>query len=285
MNAKILNDFNNAIKDSVPNKDTQEVSPNRHYYKDDYLKPVQLYYCLTNRKSNEFARIDTSSGIRPYKMASVCSSARLCFIRLAEEANVIFEYHLLNCTSKSEIWEKPNRNDTQLDAFDGETFYECKCQEIFHDKGYLSKSYKPFLRKYLGLTEIRDDGKNIVGSPKELKIEIENVKDYRKTYFDLKQLFTHLCAINKEAHKTGNRYLLKYIFFKPSQTYIDKNNDIAKAYETLEKEIQAIKKSDIFKNANNFVDFDYEYVFVDSESMKKDPKIIFFKKYKEYLRK
>ena len=187
---------------------------------------------------------------------------------------------MLNGVSKAKSWEKPSRNDAQLDAFDGETFYECKCQEIFYKKEGLSKSYIPCLKKYFDIDGLSDDGTNIVASLADLHIDLEENINYREACFDVKQLFTHLCAINKEAHRVGKNYTLKYIFFKPNEKIVADCECIKKIYTQLEAEIAAIRNSPIFNCSNNMVGFECEFVAVDSDEMKKRPADLFLEKYK-----
>ena len=100
-------------------------------------------------------------------------------------------------------------------------------------------------------------------------IDIDN--DYQNLHFDLKQLFTHLCGIIKAKGNTS-KYTLKYIFFKPKEILIKKNDVIREAYEELDKELKAIKNSVLFKEKCH-IKFDYDYVNVDNPKFGVDPKI------------
>ena len=76
MTKKTIDAFNDAVRDSLPNMEYDIVSPHRYYCKDEYIKPIELFYLLTNRSSKEFTRIESRSGIKPYKIGSLCSSER-----------------------------------------------------------------------------------------------------------------------------------------------------------------------------------------------------------------
>lgn len=268
-NLDLLNELMNK---SVPNTryKINEVSDKRFYYENKYAKPIETYYKLTYRKSNEFEMFGTSKGYDCYKICSVASSARLCYLFLANDMNIRFEWHLLNATSKKEVWENPNKNDAQLDAFDFRTYYECKCQEIFEYRTPLSISYAKYLEQYFGITNLPRRERNIIATMKEFHLGNSD-KNYLHTYFDIKQLFTHLCAIIKDNKQLEDRKL-QYIFFTPKENLI-KGSALEDAYQELINEAEEIKNSEVIKIAKEtyHIDFDYELVPIDDKRMASDP--------------
>lgn len=279
--------FNELMYQSIPKLDNyliEEVSPHKYYYEDSYGVAIEEFYRLAGFTSHEFGKLKTQFKGERMKICSVSSSSRLCFLkyglemakknRLNEEARL--EKHLVNGTIKSDKeWEKENRNDAQLDAFDGETFYECKCQEIFEDKGPLSKSYARYMNKYFNtnLGESNFVKGKIHAKASEFGITFEEDKEYTKALFDIKQLVTHLCAIIKYNKNKNKQLTLKYVFFKPAKSLINNNGDVKAVYEELEKEIYAIQKSKLIEGAKKHgVSFAYEWVYVDSLEFGQDPK-------------
>ena len=269
-NKKVLNDFNEMIKKSLsgPNGySLNEISTKRFYYEPKYAKPIIEYYKSTGRSSNEFHKV---RGHDEPSVCSVASSGRLCFLALIDKDNVKFEWHELNGTSSETIWQKPAIDDAQYDAFDGSTFYECKCQEFLNEHIGLSNAYMTILKSFFGL-ELKEKDGLIIGKAKDFLIDID--KDYCDLHFDLKQLFTHLCGIVK-AYGNTNKYTLRYIFFKPKEELIKENAAIAKAYDELDEELIKIKDSRFFKERCN-INFEYEYINVDEEKFSIDPKDAF----------
>jgi len=264
--------FNKLIRDSILSTTYQidEVSDHRFYFENRYAEAIKEYYELTYRKSNEFELFGTSKGFNCYKICSVASSARLCFLLLGDDLNSRFEWHLLNATSKKENWEKPSKNDAQLDAFDFHTYYECKCQEILEHKTPLPVSYSKCLEKNFGIKDLSVNGRNILATMKEFHLGSSD-KNYLHTYFDIKQLFTHLCAIIKDNKELENRKL-QYIFFTPKKELM-KGTEFEKAYEELQSEINDIVSSDVIKIAKEKfnIDFGYEFISVDDDRLNKDP--------------
>ena len=282
-NKKLLNDFNYMIKKSlnpVEGYDYREITNDRYYYERRYADSIIDYFKLTGRKSNEFNK---TRGHDDLCICSMASSGRLCFLFLCDKTGIKFEWHELNGTSDSDVWLKPSRNDAQYDAFDGKTFYECKCQEIFNEHEGLSESYIPVLKNFFEIKVGSIDGEiSAKVSDFHIKGDIAD-KDYRELHFDLKQLFTHLCAIVK-AKGNVDKYNLNYIFFKPKQEEIDKNDIIKNAYEQLEKELKAIKESKLFTEYCH-IKFDYQFVSVDDNKFAIDPQNILKSKKKEILKK
>ena len=270
--------FNELIRKSIKSSDekTFEVSNKRFYYPNKYAKGIENYYRYTKRESKEFNSFQTSWGYECFKICSVASSARLAFLKLALKRNIKFEWHLVNGATKTKKeWNGPKRNDAQLDAYDGNSFYECKCQEILETKTKLSKSYYPLLKEYFEIEINNSSQKNYVPSLKEMKIDNSN-KKYTETLFDIKQLFTHLCAIIKCNNELQRDVKLHYIFFKPSDKHL-KETPLESLYDELEKEIKAIKTSDVIKKAKDrfHIDFVCEIVDVGDEIFTKEPSDIY----------
>ena len=268
----VLNDFNKMIKDSlkiVEGYSLNEISDSRFYYEKDYATPIIDYYKITGRKSNEFNKV---RGHDDLSICSVASSGRLCFLKLIDHENIKFEWHELNGTSQEKIWTKPSINDAQYDAFDGTTFFECKCQEILNEHVGLSKDYIPVLKDFFGLNFKEENGL-IIAKASDFLIDVD--KDYRELHFDLKQLFTHLCGIVK-AYGNVSKHTLKYIFFKPKEELINKHELIKSAYKELDNELSIIQNSVFFKEKCH-IKFEYKYVHVDEDRFAIDPKVLYKK--------
>ena len=265
--------FNILIKQSVlPNSyRIDEITKNKFYYENEYAEAIKEYYQYTYRKSKEFEKV---KGHDSYKICSLSSSARLCFLLLGDNLDIRFEWHLLNATSKEDVWTKPNDSrDAQLDAFDFHTYYECKCQELFNKKDPLSISYLKCLEDNFGIKDLNSDGKYIIATMKDLHLGSSD-KNYLNTHFDIKQLFTHLCAIIKDNKLLENRKL-QYVFFTPNKELI-KGTQIEEVYKELQNEIDDIVNSEVIRMAKDKynIDFGYEFISVDDDRLNKDPKEI-----------
>lgn len=265
--------FNKLIRESILPTPYQidEIAKNKFYFINEYAEPIKEYYQLTYRRSKEFENV---KGHDNYKICSVASSARLCFLVLGDDLNTRFEWHLLNATSKEDVWTKPDDlRDAQLDAFDFHTYYECKCQEVFDSKKPLSISYIKCLEENFGIKNLPTKHKKILATMKQLHLGSSD-KNYLNTHFDIKQLFTHLCAIIKDNKELENRKL-QYIFFTPKKELM-KGTEFEKAYEELQSEINDIVSSDVIKIAKEKfnIDFGYEFISVDDDRLNKNPQAL-----------
>ena len=262
--------FNKLIRESISESkyEIDEVSDYRYYYDNEYAKPIIRCYKLLNLSSKEFNLINTKYGGKRRKICSVASSGRLCFLYLFGSQ---FEYRLLNATRSEEIWKEPSVDDAQLDAKNGNIYYECKCQEIFNRKDGLPKSYVPVLKEYFGIDNLIVSNNLIKAKLSDFHIGLD--KSYCDTRFDFKQLFTHLCALIKLNKEKKDALVLKYIFFKPKEELI-KGTVIENVYKELEEERTAIKNSEIIKIAlqKYNIMFEYEDVYVDDDRLSRDPK-------------
>ena len=282
MNKEKLDLFNEYIftaqeeKGFFNNYKIKEVSNSRFYLDNSYGEAIKKYFDLTKRTSKELELINTSYGGNRYKICSCASSARFCFLYLASklDSNIKFEWHLLNATSSDSSWEEEKENDSVLDAFDNKTYYEFKCQEIFNDKELLSISYSNLLKEYFNI-EIKSNTDNkIIGTYKDLKLGNLN-KNYNDSYFDIKQLLTHLLAIIKENKNKKEHITLKYIFIIPLIEDI-LHGDLYEDYKELEREIETIKNSELIKIAKDKynISFECEQVQVIDSRFSLDPKEI-----------
>jgi len=213
-----------------------------------------------------------------YKIGSLASSARLGFLYLCSKYdpnNIKLEWYLLNGTTNSKKWNKANINDAQLDAYYSleRIYFECKCQEIFEKKEKLSKSYVPLLKTYFGINSSVSNDK-IEETLLNLKISNTNKKDelYYNLMFDVKQLFTHLCALIKLSKEPLETCTLKYIFFKPNNNVM--SVELSEKYAELQEEIEFIRNSDLIKIVNEKygIKIDYELIDVLNSLFIKNPK-------------
>ncbi len=227
--------FDQLILNSINNT---HIIPDSVYFDEAYyeqltkeLKNKQLYEKYLTKELNEI-----SPGF--IKMCSVASSSRLCFLYFAGDNNATMEVSLNTGT----------KGNAQLDAAKGNTYYECKCHEIFDnhdtDKNHLKLSYKKNLKKYFGINYQEKDENYCkltlrdFGIPKNMSIY-----DLR---FDMKQFLCHLFGIAKNGGGT-----LQYIFFQPKKELMEKKSFCTEIYKKLEDEISAIWNSEIIKNMCN----------------------------------
>ena len=240
----LLDQFVKEIYESLPNKemDMETISNGTRYYfnNENYGEPLKKCFDILNIKSYEFRKIGNYNNL---KICSVSSSARLCFLYLLNRKNIEFEVKLHNPTQKDHF------ASAQLDAKEGNIYYECKCQEIlYYKERSIKAAYKPFLEKYFGIHNLMLNNDNTLSLDLN-SCGIELNKSDNKLRFDLKQVFTHSIAIS-EKHRDKNDYVkLQYIFFTPI-----KENMSAKTkrlYNDLNNEIDAILNSKMMKHFNN----------------------------------
>ena len=269
--SKKLDCFIKEIKDSLPFNGFEPniigKEKNKYYFSNkDYGNKLKEVFDKRGIKSKEFVLVKGQTDY--YKICSVSSSARLCFLYFQDEKNIEFECHLPNPTGSG--------NPAQPDAKLGSIYYECKCQEIVDGEGeMLDVSYVKLLNEYFGIEKSKInifEGK-ISAHLSDLKVDFE--EDYDKTHFNVKQLITHLIAIANK-HSNSNRdevVKLQYIFFTPVKS--KQSEDTKKTYEELNKEIDAIWESDMiafFKE--NFKHIELckpKFISVDNECFKTTP--------------
>ena len=233
-----LDDFILDIKNSLPfnGLEPESVSDGKRFYFSDKEYGIPLKKCFDRLKieSKEFTPVTGHKNLK--KICSVSSSARLCFLYFCSEEDAEFEAHLDNPTGGG--------NAAQLDAKIGNTYYECKCQEIVNGEGEtLKDSYEPLLKEFFGFDKININmhEKSISGHLTDFGIDYN--EDYEKTHFNVKQLFTHLIAIGQK-HK-NDAVALQYVFFTPNEE--QQSDGTKKVYDELKAEIKAIWNSDALR--------------------------------------
>ena len=224
-----LDKFIKEIKDSLPDNGYEivKISEGKYYFKnEDYGDALKAYFDSKPIKSKEFNGTPYHSDY--YKICSVSSSARLCFLYFVNKKSVEFEVHLPNPLGG---------NPAQPDAKIKNTYYECKCQEIVDgEKETLLKGYNELLNYYFGITKL--------GYLKDMGVNLD--KDYDKTHFNIKQLFTHLIAIAENNKGVKEEMILQYLFFTPKEELQSKSTK--NVYKELKKEISAIWNSEMIKH-------------------------------------
>ena len=263
---KRLDEFAKAVRSVIDNQNSKyEIKPvgNRFYYENKFaedLLPIYLRRCECEEKDlKEFNYVKNHSN---YKICSISSSARLCFIRFYNEG-AHFEISLPN----------PVRgNAAQLDAKLENTYFECKSQEVINgEKERLRKSYKKLLETEFGVKNITIVKNTLSFNLKDMGIE-EFDGEYDKTHFNIKQLFTHLLAIAKKHPLIEDCVTLRYVIFKPSNKALSFYPELYIVYEELKKEIKAIASSKsikffLNKHKNIKLDLKLKDVFVDIDSL------------------
>ena len=225
-----LDSFISEIKNSLPDNgyECKNISTRgkKYYFENkDYGDALKACFDKKEIDSKEF---NGTPHYPYYKICSVSSSARLCFLYFINKGNVEFEVQLPNPLGG---------NPAQPDAKIGNTYYECKCQEIVDgEKETLLDGYNEFLNYYFGITKL--------GNLKDMGVNYD--KDYDKTHFNVKQLFTHLIAIAENNKDTKEEITLQYIFFTPKEEL--QSESTKRVYKELKEEIAAIWESDMMKN-------------------------------------
>ncbi len=237
-----------AVRESLPDLDESRLNRQRNdgkYYEDEYAEPIKRYFSERGVSS-----LETRYSAR-WKCTPVCaiaSSARLCFLYFGKNSEAAFEKGLKN--------DLKHPSTTKMDAAVGESFCECKCQEILStshaplNERYLdSKLFGEFgVKKYTLKPMVSTDGETIRAwralqfDVAELGIEYEKPVDYTRLHLDLKQMICHLIAIAKECK--GKPAVLQYVFFTPNRALIKKYPKVDALYEELKLEWSAVTAHD-----------------------------------------
>ena len=264
-----LNNFILEIKNSLPDNgchiDSLAKDTRFYYQNSEYGDPLKKCFDKLGIESKEFRPV---SPYPNYKICSVSSSARLCFLFLLNEYgkdNVEFEAHLPNPTGSG--------NPAQPDAKAGNIYFECKCQEIVNgEKETLSIDYLELLGKHFGLFDLKINEYERTISAHLTDLSVKYDEDYDKTHFNVKQLFTHLLAIALKHPDEKDEVCLQYIFFRPK----DMGDKTRKVYKELDAEIDAIWNSDMMSyfldKHKNIKLLEPRKVSVDKECFGVDPK-------------
>ena len=206
-----------------------------------YLIPDSVYFNLQYLKSlkdelikavlyKQFARElqETRRGNGKIKMCSVASSSRLCFLNFQPQKYQM-EYDL----------STGNKNiKAHLDAFNREdTYFECKCHEIFDMHEPLKASYSKKLKEVFDINcRIEED--NLILRLNNFNIDDNRLISYLR--FDMKQFICHLLGM---ANNGGGK--LQYIFFTPSKRLIEQACWCKEIYNELDKELSKIWNSNV----------------------------------------
>ena len=247
--------FDEAIKNSLKECDCFS-DINEYYYNTTYSEKLKELLKETNQfekfKKNEWKAPSYHEKNKDLiKMCSVASSSRLAFLYFLDQVkNNIVELEV-ECNNDL------GGHNPQLDAFNNvdNIYYECKCHEICnksHNK--LKIKYIDKLKELFGIDDfepIKDENEEYIelslkdldckyGSKEWLYNSIYNL------HLDVKQLICHLIGMQNEHKNDKREYKLQYIFFKPSEKEIKKNNEIEILYKTLSKEWDMIINSKAF---------------------------------------
>ena len=226
---EIGNAYDLAIKktllDRYPNLEKKLEVTDGVYFNDEYHNA--LWTLISEKKENEKkykSEFESSSPYpneehveqRRWKMCSIASSSRLCFLKYKEEAE----------------FEKIIKNDRCRPHFDAykekdNTFFECKCHEIVqsHTPRLSRNAYEGLLNEWFGITltknNIREtkDGEKIA-----LSFEMFGINDIELPcgkYFDFKQFICHVLGLLGDEVKKRQKPTLQYVFFLPNKKYLD----------------------------------------------------------------
>lgn len=229
------NKFDEEISKSLMYK--ENMMRDNIYYNENYYNEVKEYlenkgllkkYCLEVRKeSNGKARI-----------CSVASSARLCLCYFWEKPGINFEEKLPITKWKA-----------SFDAYDvnTNTYYECKCHEIFKSDFNISVEYKKPLNDNFNINN--KDKTAIKLSYKDFEIGIEHKRG--DLWFDFKQFLCHLLALakkNTDRHPSSllnknEDFKLQYLFFIPKVI----NEKLETSYSKLYKDFCCIRDNEKIK--------------------------------------
>lgn len=283
--------FEKAIWESLDGNLKVYKREDRYYYKEDYKKYFVKVYDIKHSKELTFNKKSKTSPI-----CSIASSGRLCalyFHNIKNKKPVSFEEGLCLDIKYAKAW---------LDAKEGNTYYECKCQEILgrsHDllsENYLNSNlFKDLINGYkeedIKIIEKLVDGKTkkfIIFDVKLLGIELDAYKrtkgNYNNFHFDIKQLICHLIALAK-ANQEGKKKILQlqYVFFVPKNY---KGGTFKDVYDRLDNEIDKIKDSKKIKKfcENHNIELfgkNGQPIFYEVNNLKSDKAIEEYKKKKE----
>ncbi len=236
--------FRNKVLESIKFKrQVLIISPDTYYYDNEYANPVIEEFKRDGIVSRE---LEDKNGNGHYPFCSLSSSARLCYLYCKNEKkikNIVkFEqnYSFYKENGKFHATAHP-------DAVAGDTYYECKCQEIVNSEG------EQFTSSYLEAKHFNkffDDINRVKVVDGHLRFNLNNLglnidKDYSEAQFNIKQLMHHLLALAEHKEKTGRQQTLQYIIFVP-----DNYMELDIIYSNLINEI-----NEIFGKENNITTF------------------------------
>lgn len=261
----IMQEFNIAVYNSVSYKqELTNIGNYKYYYSKEYGKRIDAFLSSLKVDSRE-----TEKG----SLMSASSSGRLC-------ANYFYD----DSIKESFAFEKPLHNDvstavTKMDAVDGLTFNECKCQELVNgEHELLRKSYQTKktskLFKEFNISNIKIEphfnkrGKHDFDyCDFYLKdLDIDYPGKYYDINFNVKQLICHLIAIANETNDNQQK-TLQYIVFIPRKSIIEKSQSLTDLYKRIDEQFDAILKSNKIRNftspEHHNIKLSLKYVYID----------------------
>ena len=201
-----------AIKESLNNKPINGV-----YYDENYK--LSLIKSMTDEEKKRFkGEYEKDYGDNRWKMCSVASSSRLCYL--------YFKYNNKKYENPEfEVVLHNNGCNPHLDALVDGCYCECKCHEIVgHHSVYMSKKTYESLLKQIFNVDLKPD--DIHGDNIKLRFNMFKGLDVKKEYtcgkyFDFKQFICHIIGI-LGIEKPTTYVGLQYVFFVPDDDQIEK---------------------------------------------------------------
>ena len=262
-NLTLMQTFNIAVSESVQYKEgLEDIGDYKYYYPRLYGERIKQFLKELNVSSKE----DSKNSFN-----SAASSARLCTNQYYEEAK-----------QKSVEFEKPIYNDvsgtpTKMDAVDGLTFIECKCQEIVNGehellrKSYYTKASSKLFRQFNVSNVVIEKHINSKGnhdydycdfSLKDLGINYPG--KYYEINFNVKQLICHLIAIAHD-YSDDDKKTLRYVVFKPKKEIIEESSALQYLYAELDEQFKAIVGSEKIQRflLKHNIELRMEYIYID----------------------
>ena len=261
----LMNNFNRYMKESM-NEDYQnlvkDINGNfKFYYDNSYAVNIYSYFVKRGFNSKELNFKNNSKNL---PICSVSSSARLCllyFLKNHKNDDFYLEqsYPILKTDGKTLTNAHP-------DAILGNTYYECKAQEVVNGENEkLRESYltsaKWFKEFFIDDKMLSVDNGYLEFDMSALGISVQ--KKYYDLKLDIKQLLCHLLAIANVTDKTNDCWTLKYLIFRPSRKFDEYLQEI---YDEVDAEFDSILNGKngitIFCDKHNITILK-EYVYMD----------------------
>lgn len=231
----------------------------KFYYDNSYAVKIYSYFVKRGFNSKE---LWFKNGSKNIPMCSISSSARLCllyFLKNHKDENFLLE-------QSYPIYK--NDNNTVLtqahpDAILKNTYYECKAQEVVkgeNEKLKASYSNLDCFKELVDVNSIRKVKDELDFDMTSLGVNIK--KKYYDLKLDVKQLICHLLAIAGETTKTNEKWVLKYLIFRPSRRF---DEDVKEIYKELDYEFESILNSNTIKEfcKKYHISIEKEYVYID----------------------
>lgn len=261
----LMNKFNECMKESIIGdyrNHAKDINENcKYYYDNSYSVNIFRYFVKRGFNSKE---LSFKNNCKNLPICSISSSARLCllyFLKNHKNDDFYLEqsYPILKKDGKTLTNAHP-------DAILGNTYYECKAQEVVN--GENEKLRESYLTSAKYFKEFFYDEKKISTNNGCLDFGMDALGvDIKKKYYDLKldikQLICHLLSIANVTDKTNNHWTLKYLIFRPSRRY---DNEVKQIYDELDSEFNSIlnSKNKIIEFCNSHkITIVKDYVYMD----------------------